>query len=280
MSSHILNPETDVTASVPRPKRERREYTDKQYKGGVDAWRKKLEESSTVYVGNLSYYTNEYQLYELFTRCGSIKRIIMGLDKHKKTPCGFCFIEFDERDSALKSINHLNRHHLDGREINVNMDAGYETGREYGRGQEGGQMGDERRRRSDGSDNLTGGSGPRYSGGSMMGLQTRSFAFVACISLISIILVASFSDPVMSSIVYRPSTHYFNRYPNIASQIRYSQQKETREQFERNFAQFLVNFLKASKPSLLMEFMKATLADKSLREQALGIFFNNTETDT
>jgi len=23
-----------------------------------------------------------------------VKRIIMGLDKHKRTPCGFCFVEY------------------------------------------------------------------------------------------------------------------------------------------------------------------------------------------
>lgn len=53
-----------------------------------------LKISSTLYVGNLSFFTTEEQIYELFSKCGEIKRIIMGLDRFKKTPCGFCFVEY------------------------------------------------------------------------------------------------------------------------------------------------------------------------------------------
>lgn len=45
-------------------------------------------------MGNLSFYTTEEQIHELFGRCGDVKRIVMGLDKFKKTPCGFCFVEY------------------------------------------------------------------------------------------------------------------------------------------------------------------------------------------
>ncbi|KAB5556234.1 hypothetical protein DKX38_007143 [Salix brachista] len=40
----------------------------------------------------MSFYTTKEQVYELFTRAGEIKKIIMGLDKNSKTLCGFCFI--------------------------------------------------------------------------------------------------------------------------------------------------------------------------------------------
>ena len=49
--------------------------------------------STTLYVGNMSFYTTEEQIYELFGKCGEVKRVVMGLDKFKRTPCGFCFIE-------------------------------------------------------------------------------------------------------------------------------------------------------------------------------------------
>ena len=49
--------------------------------------------SSTVYVGNMSFYTTEEQVYELFSMCGDVKRVIMGLHRANKTPCGFCFVE-------------------------------------------------------------------------------------------------------------------------------------------------------------------------------------------
>lgn len=58
---------------------------------------KLLRASSTLYIGNLSFYTTEEQIYELFSQCGDIRRVIMGLDKYKKTPCGFCFVEYYTR---------------------------------------------------------------------------------------------------------------------------------------------------------------------------------------
>lgn len=57
----------------------------------------KLNNSTTLYVGNLSFYTSEDQIYELFSMCGEVKRVIMGLDRMKKTPCGFCFVEYPWR---------------------------------------------------------------------------------------------------------------------------------------------------------------------------------------
>jgi len=52
-----------------------------------------MKESSTLYVGNLSFHTCEEQIYEVFSRVGEVKRVIVGLDRNKKTPCGFCFVE-------------------------------------------------------------------------------------------------------------------------------------------------------------------------------------------
>jgi nuclear cap-binding protein subunit 2 len=53
----------------------------------------KYKTSTTLYIGNLSFFTSETQIYELFSRCGEVKQIIMGLNKINKTPCGFCFVE-------------------------------------------------------------------------------------------------------------------------------------------------------------------------------------------
>lgn len=61
--------------------------------GSREEQEKLLSESTTLYVGNLSFFTTEEQLYELFGKCGELKRIIMGLDSNRKTPCGFCFVE-------------------------------------------------------------------------------------------------------------------------------------------------------------------------------------------
>ncbi|XP_055424571.1 nuclear cap-binding protein subunit 2 isoform X4 [Bubalus kerabau] len=70
------------------------------FKGDNEEQEKLLKKSCTLYVGNLSFYTTEEQIYELFSKSGDIKKIIMGLDKMKKTACGFCFVE-----SIIKMTN-------------------------------------------------------------------------------------------------------------------------------------------------------------------------------
>lgn len=59
-----------------------------------------LRKSCTLYVGNLSFYTTEEQIHELFGKSGDIKKVIMGLDKVKKTACGFCFVEYPSAGPA------------------------------------------------------------------------------------------------------------------------------------------------------------------------------------
>ena len=59
----------------------------------MDEQEKLLGQSTTLYVGNLSFYTTEEQVFELFGRAGDIRRVIMGIDRFNKTPCGFCFVE-------------------------------------------------------------------------------------------------------------------------------------------------------------------------------------------
>ena len=53
-------------------------YRDQKYAGEKEQLEKDLQTSTTLYVGNLSFYTTEEQIYELFSKCGEIKRIIMG----------------------------------------------------------------------------------------------------------------------------------------------------------------------------------------------------------
>lgn len=67
-------------------------YRDRRFSGTQEEFDEALRTSSTVYIGNVSFYTTEEQIYELFSRAGEIKKIIMGLDKNTKTPCGFCFV--------------------------------------------------------------------------------------------------------------------------------------------------------------------------------------------
>lgn len=103
------------------------------------------ESSTAVYVGNLSFYTSEDQIWEHFSRCGRIKQVIMGLNREKQVPCGFCFVVYFTRDAALVADRLLSNSKLDGRVIRVSLDSGFVEGRQYGRGKSGAQVRDELR---------------------------------------------------------------------------------------------------------------------------------------
>ncbi|KAJ1861245.1 nuclear cap binding complex subunit [Coemansia sp. RSA 2703] len=124
-------------------------YKDNQYQGTNDQWNSDLAKSSTLYVGNLSFYTTEEQLYEVFSKAGEIKRIIMGLSRNDKTPCGFCFVEYYTHESALECMMYVNGTKLDERIIRTDLDPGFREGRQFGRGRSGGQVRDEYRQEYD-----------------------------------------------------------------------------------------------------------------------------------
>lgn len=106
----------------------------------------KLEDSATVYVGNLSFSTEQYQIHRVFSNAGLIKEIHIGLNKETKTPAGFCFVVFYDHQSAMNAVYFLNETVIDGRNIKVEIDWGFSEGREFGRAKDGSQMRDFKRR--------------------------------------------------------------------------------------------------------------------------------------
>ena len=64
----------------------------------------------------------------------------MGLNKINKKPCGFAFIEYMDKDSAKLAKNTLTGTLLDEEIIRVDIDVGFEEGRQYGRGKNGYQI--------------------------------------------------------------------------------------------------------------------------------------------
>ena len=137
----ILQLANDLTKPQP--------YFDK--KSGLTEEEVKLRESvsTTVYVGNLTFFTSRNQIYQVFSQCGPIRNIIIGENKQDNTPCGFCFIDFYERQSALDAIKWITRTYLDGRMTRVDIDRGFEEGRQYGRGKNGAQRRDDFRDKED-----------------------------------------------------------------------------------------------------------------------------------
>ena len=120
-------------------------YRDQHFRGSRSEQERLLKATCCLYVGNMSFYTTEEQLYELFGKAGDVKRIVMGLDKFKRTPCGFCFVEYYNREDAANALRYINGTRLDDRIIRTDWDAGFIEGRQFGRGKSGGQVRDEYR---------------------------------------------------------------------------------------------------------------------------------------
>ncbi|KAK8765274.1 hypothetical protein V5799_032110 [Amblyomma americanum] len=120
-------------------------YRDQHFRGSRAEQERLLRTSSTLYIGNMSFYTSEEQIYELFSKCGDVKKVIMGLDRFHKTPCGFCFVEYYTREDGENAMRYINGTKLDDRIIRTDWDAGFIEGRQYGRGKTGGQVRDEYR---------------------------------------------------------------------------------------------------------------------------------------
>ena len=102
------------------------EYYDKHSKLSREEYFERLKCSTTLYVGNLSFFTLEHQLMEIFSMCGEVVNLIMGLNKVTKQSCGFCFVEYAKRSEAAIAVDLLNRIQLDGRMIRVDWDYGFE----------------------------------------------------------------------------------------------------------------------------------------------------------
>ncbi|XP_050529048.1 nuclear cap-binding protein subunit 2-like [Daktulosphaira vitifoliae] len=107
------------------------DYKDRMFKGSNLEYRKKLETSKTIYVGKLNLCSTESDIYDLFSKAGQIKRIIMGIDKETKGSGGFCFIEYETRLGAETCMTTMHNAVLDGKSVNVDWDAGFVEGRQY-----------------------------------------------------------------------------------------------------------------------------------------------------
>ena len=73
-----------------------------------------------LYVGGLSYDTNESVLKETFSQAGTVESAVVIMDKMTGRSKGFGFIEMSSEDEAQKAIEMFNGKDLEGRNITVN----------------------------------------------------------------------------------------------------------------------------------------------------------------
>lgn len=73
-----------------------------------------------IYVGNLSYNTNEDELMEVFQNYGQVASCKIISDRDTGRSKGFGFVEMGTEDEARAAISSLNGTELDGRQLKVN----------------------------------------------------------------------------------------------------------------------------------------------------------------
>ena len=77
--------------------------------------------SKKIYVGNLSFDTNDDQLNSIFSPFGTVGSARVIKDKFTDRSRGFGFVEMDNNEEADKAIAALNGKDVDGRSLNVNV---------------------------------------------------------------------------------------------------------------------------------------------------------------
>jgi RNA recognition motif-containing protein len=73
-----------------------------------------------IYVGNLSFGTNEEELQELFGAYGQVASAAIIKDRYSGESRGFGFVEMPNRTEAEAAIAALNGKDFKGRNLNVN----------------------------------------------------------------------------------------------------------------------------------------------------------------
>ncbi|HPZ09401.1 MAG TPA: RNA-binding protein [Candidatus Eremiobacteraeota bacterium] len=75
--------------------------------------------SKKIYVGNLSYDTDESSLGEIFSEFGNVESVRIITNRDTGTSKGFGFVEMAEEEEANAAIAGLNEKEIEGRKIVV-----------------------------------------------------------------------------------------------------------------------------------------------------------------
>jgi cold-inducible RNA-binding protein len=73
-----------------------------------------------IFVGNLSFNTNEDELRQMFESYGQVDRVSIMTDRDTGRSRGFGFVEMASNEDGEKAITALNGSQVGGRTINVN----------------------------------------------------------------------------------------------------------------------------------------------------------------
>ena len=73
-----------------------------------------------IYVGNLSYQTQNADLEQAFLAFGDVESATVVMDRDTNRSKGFGFVEMPDQAQAMSAIAGLNEKDLDGRTLTVN----------------------------------------------------------------------------------------------------------------------------------------------------------------
>jgi RNA recognition motif-containing protein len=76
---------------------------------------------SKLFVGNLSYETQEHDLQDYFAQAGNVTTVTLMLDKFSGKSRGFAFVEFASAEDAAKAVEQFNQKEFQGRQLTVNI---------------------------------------------------------------------------------------------------------------------------------------------------------------
>lgn len=77
--------------------------------------------SNKLYVGNLSYDTNESDLQALFAEAGTVETVNVVRDRDTGRARGFAFVEMASEAEAQTAIEKFNEQSFGGRNLTVNV---------------------------------------------------------------------------------------------------------------------------------------------------------------
>ena len=75
--------------------------------------------SNKLYVGNLSYQSDEDSLRELFSQYGTVTSVRIITDRETRRSKGFAFVEMESPEEAPAVLSALDGADLDGRQLKV-----------------------------------------------------------------------------------------------------------------------------------------------------------------